>query len=170
VVGIRPFRTGRETSLKLHTFVALVSILGGLAAQPADSALSDRYDGAELPSAAASAPDSGSSTAAIAQTLIGTWQSEGNSRFTRTFAVDGSVTDRYEGDESSTTKAKWRLFTAKDRDPLLDSVVAGVTYLRMDNGSDVTFYAIVKADRRRLQLRYADRRGFMLKFRRVSGP
>jgi len=80
------------------------------------------------------------------------------------------VTDRYEGDESSTSKAKWRLFTAKDRDPLLDSVVAGVTYLRMDNGSDVTFYAIVKADRRRLQLRYADRRGFMVKFRRVSGP
>jgi hypothetical protein len=146
-----------------------VSILGGLAAQPADSAVWDRYDGAELPSVAASAPDSDSSTAAIAQTLIGTWQSEGNSRFTRTFAVDGSVTDRFEGDESSTTKAKWRLFTAKDRDPLLDSVVAGVTYLRMDNGGDVTFYAIVKADRHHLQLRYADRRGFMLKFRRVSG-
>ena len=40
----------------------------------------------------------------------------------------------------------------------------------MDNGTDVTFYAIVNADRRHLQLRYADRRGFMVKFRRVSGP
>ena len=146
--------------MKLHTFVALVSILGGLTAQPADSAPR---------SAAASTPD-GSSTAAIAQTLIGTWQSEGDPKFTRTFAADGNVTDRHEGDESSTTKAKWRLFTAKDRDPLLDSAVVGVTYLRMDSGTDVTFYAIVKADRHRLQLRYTDRRGFMLKFRRVSGP
>lgn len=153
--------------MRWHTFVVLLGVLGGLTSQPGDAAIRDRDDQAEHPSAAASAPHSDSSTAAIAQTLIGAWRSDGNSRFTRTFGADGTVTDRFEGDESATTKAKWRLFTAEDRDPLLDSVVKGVTYLRVDDGADVTFYVIVRADRRHLHLRYADRRGFLLRFTRV---
>ena len=49
----------------------------------------------------------------------------------------------------------------------LDSVVPGVTYLRVENGGDVTFYAILKLDRKHLDLRYADRGGSLLRFIRV---
>ena len=161
-------RIWRDTSLRLHTFVALVSILGPLPSGLANPGTRNPCQGAGRRPAAGEAPLNDSSTAALAQTLIGTWQSDGDSRFTRSFDVDGTVTDRYEGDESATTKGKWRLFTGKNRDPLLDSVVKGLTYLRIDNSGDVTFYVVVKADRLHLHLRYADRRGFSLKFTRTK--
>ena len=116
----------------------------------------------------ASAPQRDSSTAAASKALVGAWQLQGNPRFTRTFTADGMVTDRFQGNPEDTTKGAWRLFTARDRDPLLDSVVPGVTYLRVENGGDVTFYAVIKLDRKRLDLRYADRGGSLLRFTRVG--
>ena len=134
----------------MYPFQVVTCILCVLAVQPA-----------------AWAEKSGASTAAISKILIGSWRSEANVRFTRTFAADGSVTDRMEANEADTTKAQWRLFTDKDRDGALEKVMPGVTYLRVDNGTDVIFFEIVKADRRRLYLRYADRRGLLLRFTRV---
>jgi hypothetical protein len=109
------------------------------------------------------------STAAVAKLLPGAWRMDGNPKFTRTFRADGAMVDLYEGDESATVKGKWRLLNADDRDPLLDSAVPGTVYLRVESGADVTFYAVVSADRRRLRLQYTDRRGFVQNFTRVPG-
>ena len=109
------------------------------------------------------------SASAIAKILPGTWRMDGNPKFTRTFQADGAMIDQYEGDKSATVRGKWRLFTSKDRDPLLDSAVPGVVYLRVEDGGDVTFYAVVLADRERLRLQYTDRRGFTQEFTRVTG-
>ena len=138
--------------LRFPALLVLVNLLGGVSL---------------LFASAVQAHAAPPSTAAVAKTLTGVWRLDGNSKFTRTFDADGAMTDRYQGDESATLKAKWSLFTSKDRDARLDSVLPGVTYLRVDDGMALTFYAVVKADGHQLHLRYTDRRGSVLNFTRL---
>jgi hypothetical protein len=45
--------------------------------------------------------------AAVKRTLTGTWQNSADTRFTRQFNADGTVIDRYEGDDSATIHGTW---------------------------------------------------------------
>jgi len=51
-------------------------------------------------------------------TLIGSWRSEQDAQFTRTFTASGSVTDSYEGDGSATATGTWKIITADELPPI----------------------------------------------------
>jgi hypothetical protein len=106
-------------------------------------------------------------TSAIDRLLVGTWQLIGDAKFTRTFAADGTATDRYQGDPTLTTTATWRLFTNANRDPALDSVAPGKTYMKIDSPKETLFFVVVQVNQSTLQLQYADRAGHVMKFRRT---
>jgi hypothetical protein len=89
------------------------------------------------------------------------WKSNSDPKFTREFMVDGTVYDRYEGDDSATTKSTWSTFTAKDPDPgatmYLDE---SAYYLAIrDEQSDPFIFAIISNTESSLSLLYMNRGG-----------
>lgn len=41
--------------------------------------------------------------------VVGTWRSKQDSKFTREFRADGTIVDRYEGDDSATIEGSWSM-------------------------------------------------------------
>lgn len=110
---------------------------------------------------------SATSTERICQNIAGLWQSAEDPAFTRTFNVDGTVTDHYRGDPSATSVGTWSIFTSANPDPALDTVVPGVIYLEIESNEDKIFFSIVRINDNELQLKYLDRQGYSMNFTRV---
>jgi hypothetical protein len=56
---------------------------------------------------ATEAPAASVDLTAIKRMLVGTWQNNADTGFTRQFNADGTMTDRYEGDDSATIHGTW---------------------------------------------------------------
>lgn len=51
----------------------------------------------------------GEENQATESAVVGTWRSKQDSKFTREFRADGTIVDRYEGDESATIEGSWSM-------------------------------------------------------------
>jgi hypothetical protein len=102
---------------------------------------------------------------AVTRAMVGVWRSADDPKFTREFRGDGTVTDRYEGDEGATKEGIWGAFTA-------DMAVAGLTtgltpgtvYVQVTIDDSSLYFSVIRAADT-LELLYLDR-GEQLNFTR----
>ncbi|MDB5238633.1 MAG: hypothetical protein JWM46_903 [Candidatus Kaiserbacteria bacterium] len=101
--------------------------------------------------------------------MAGTWQATDDAKATRTFSMDGTVTDRYAGDASATDTGTWEVV-----DPTKEVIgvpaesVAGMTVLRMNfEHSGAFFYTVLSLTDNGLELSYLGR-GNTLSYTKVK--
>ncbi|MDP3402485.1 MAG: hypothetical protein Q8S35_00825, partial [bacterium] len=82
------------------------------------------------------------STVQTSMDLSGTWRSKQDARFVRVFAVDGTITDRYEGDDSATVTGTWNVVEdlASERPELV--VNGNVQVIRVQFAEEMLYFAI----------------------------
>ena len=107
------------------------------------------------------------STVQSAMDLSGTWQSKQDPRFVRVFTTDGSVTDRYEGDESATVTGTWTVVEdpATERPEL--PVIENTQVIKVQFAEEVLYFAIANLTETDLSLIYLSGNG-TLEFSRVN--
>lgn len=100
---------------------------------------------------------------------VGKWQSSDDSKFTREFREDGTVTDTYEGDASATVTGTWSQVIDVAAEPFQFPAVGGATFLKLVLDGE-TFYFSVSADTTadKLVLVNLSGRGNILSFTRVK--
>lgn len=107
--------------------------------------------------------------AVIHNALVGTWQSQNDTKLTREFDADGTTIERYEGDDSGTNIGRWTLFFGKSPPPgfsghkLEDKVV----YLIIDQNGDVLLFALAGLTRSDMKMIYLER-GNVMTFARLD--
>ena len=100
---------------------------------------------------------------------VGKWQSSDDSKFTREFREDGTVTDTYEGDASATATGSWSQVVDVAVEPVQLPVVGGATILKLILSGEAYYFAIstdTTADK--LVLINLGGRGNILSFTRVQ--
>lgn len=102
--------------------------------------------------------------------VVGTWKSQEDPKFTRTFSADGTVTDRYEGDASATETAAFVTI-----DPIVVEVpgvpaasLSDVTVIRIDFASGPMFFSINTLTDTELAMTNLSGRGNILTFTKVQ--
>ena len=101
--------------------------------------------------------------------VVGLWESEEDSKFTREILNDGSVVDRYQDDADS--KGRWMVFTKEIPDTTFNgSLDEGSVYLSLTmSETEKLYFRILRADKDSLELSYLDR-GNTLSFTRIPKP
>lgn len=89
-----------------------------------------------------------------AEAMVGVWQSVQDSKFTREFQEDGTVIDRYEGDDSATVEGSWYLFMYPTDERVPFTIQPGVQYLRITMPEEVLYFSVTKVDAADLELVY----------------
>jgi len=119
------------------------------------------------PWAAADAPRP--SLDAVQHALIGTWQSLGDTRFTRELNADGTAVDRYEGAPHDAITGHWLAFSgaAPPKEAQGRKLVADAFYVELDQQGDTLVFAVVQIDSQSMQLFNLDR-GNLLSFSRFK--
>ncbi len=109
---------------------------------------------------------SGGSIEQSAMDLSGTWISKQDARFVRVFTTDGTITDRYEGDDSATVRGTWNVVEdpATERPELV--VNEGVQVIKVQFAEEVMYFAIANLTETDLSLIYLSGNG-TLEFSRV---
>lgn len=99
--------------------------------------------------------------------LSGTWRSKEDARFVRVFNVDGTITDRYEGDERATVTGTWNVVEdpATERPELV--VNEDMQVIRVQFAEEVLYFAIVNLTETDLSMIYLSGNG-SLEFTRVN--
>lgn len=99
--------------------------------------------------------------------LSGTWRSKEDARFVRVFNVDGTITDRYEGDDTATISGTWNVVEdlANERPELL--VNGNVQVIKVQFAEEVMYFAIANLTETDLSLIYLSGNG-SLEFTRVN--
>ncbi|MBI5456472.1 hypothetical protein HY969_01905 [Candidatus Kaiserbacteria bacterium] len=105
-------------------------------------------------------------SAAIAANIVGTWKSTDDAKFSRTFLADGTVIDKYEGNEDATTEGMWKTFMGTDAENAPAPLDEGVVYLKITMPEEVLFLSIPKLTADALEMMYLSG-GETLKFTRV---
>ncbi|MDP3402428.1 MAG: hypothetical protein Q8S35_00525, partial [bacterium] len=107
------------------------------------------------------------STVQTSMDLSGTWQSKQDARFVRVFTVDGTITDRYEGDDSATVTGTWNVVEnlASERPELV--VNGNVQVIRVQFAEEVLYFAIAALTETDLSMIYLSGNG-SLEFERVN--
>lgn len=120
---------------------------------------------AASPSQPAGPPD----LAVVRATLVGTWQSSDDTRFTRELDADGQATDRHEGDDAGVVNGHWMLFlgSAPPADMRGRKLVPGAVYLRLQQNDDVLVYGLVSLSSADLKMVYLEG-GNVLSFMRLK--
>lgn len=103
------------------------------------------------------------------QALVGMWRSKDDSKFTREFRADGTITDRYEGEESATSSGTFMVFTSTMTKPegVMFDLDADVAYIRAIMDGEGYNFRVSSVSANELELIYMDRGG-MLRFERVQ--
>lgn len=91
----------------------------------------------------------------ITSGVIGTWRSDDDSKFQRTFSVDATVVDTYEGDEA-VTEGRWAVFTAPEGEPPPFPIAKGTVYLRLSFLEEVLYFKVVALTNNNLELVFLD--------------
>lgn len=99
--------------------------------------------------------------------LSGTWRSKDDSRFVREFGADGTVTDRYEGDDSATIRGSWNFVEnpAEEQASLPD--MSGARVIKIQFLEEVMYFAITELSENDLSMIYLSGNG-SLEFTRVN--
>ncbi len=71
--------------------------------------------------------------------LLGIWQSNEDSKFTREFMDTGLVIDRYHGNASATTKGEWSFVMDTSKEPVQLPAISGITVLKIIMGESMYF-------------------------------
>lgn len=95
----------------------------------------------------------------ITANIIGMWKSSDDTKFTRSFSVDASVVDAYEGNDSATVEGRWAVFTAPEGEPPPFQIPAGTIYLKISSVEEVLYFKVLKLDAETLELAYLDGNG-----------
>lgn len=119
----------------------------------------------EQPTEEAAGADVG--TVQSAMDLAGTWRSKEDARFVRVFNVDGTIIDRYEGDESATATGTWNVVEdpASERPELV--VNGTVQVIKVQFAEEVLYFAIANLTETDLSMIYLTGNG-SLEFTRVN--
>ena len=122
-----------------------------------------------LPARAADAAKAPPDLATLKTAVIGTWQSLDDPKFSRELAADGQAVDRYEGDESATTRGHWLMFlgSAPPAGAAGRKFEPNVVYLRLDENGDVLLFALAGLSRSDMKMVYLER-GNLLSFVRLK--
>jgi len=107
------------------------------------------------------------STVQTSMDLSGTWRSKEDTRFIRVFNVDGTITDRYEGDDSATVSGTWNVVEnlASERPELV--VNGSVQVIKVQFAEEVLYFAIANLTETDLSMIYLSGNG-SLEFTRVN--
>lgn len=110
----------------------------------------------------------GADTAAVpSDSIVGTWKSVDDAKFTRTIYENGQYKDTYEGQPSADMSGPWVTFTAENAPSDFPyPTEAGATYLKLDSGSNALYFKISNVTSTDLELIYLDRGG-ALRFTRA---
>lgn len=91
--------------------------------------------------------------------MAGTWKADDDAKATREFSLDGTVTDRYEGDASATDTGTWEVV-----DPTKEVIgvpaesVAGMTVIRLNfEKTGPLFFSVLSVSDTKLELSYLGR-------------
>lgn len=100
--------------------------------------------------------------------MTGTWKSDQDAKFTRTFNADGTVTDAYDGNASATVTGTYStvdplkepagVFGALPLDSLTGMTVFKITFPQ----SEVMYFSVNKLDETSLTLTYIGRGNILL--------
>src|SRR3989338_1288793 len=76
------------------------------------------------------------------QYMVGTWTSSEDAKFSREFKMDGTVTDRYEGDTAATETGTYATVdpTAETGFPVPEASVAGMSVIKIVFPKSGTMY------------------------------
>ena len=105
--------------------------------------------------------------------VVGVWRSSDDAKFTREFGADGTIVDRYEGDDSATAVGTWMVVDpAQEPQEALGAPaenLAGMTVLKLTFSDGVILYAAVNAlTETELRLINVSGRGNILSFTKVQ--
>lgn len=107
------------------------------------------------------------STEDTAFSLAGTWQSTEDARFIRIFSADGSVTDRYEGDDSATISGSWNVVDDPNAEQAELPEVTDARVIKIQFPEEVMYFAITELTASDLSMIYLSGNG-SLEFTRVN--
>lgn len=106
------------------------------------------------------------SNESVSASMTGTWKSSDDTKFTRTFAADGTVTDRYEGEDSATISGQWSVI-----DPTQESVslpvVKDAKVIKIQFPEEALYFAVTSVSETELVMTYLSGNG-VLRFMRVQ--
>lgn len=123
----------------------------------------ERGSGLSQESSTGTAVGSDENTAAE---LPGTWQSTEDARFIRIFSANGTVTDRYEGDDDATTSGTWNFVADPSKEQAELPAVAGMKVIKLQFPEEVMYFTIIDLTTTDLSMTYLGR-GNMLAFKRI---
>lgn len=115
------------------------------------------------PEAATAEPPIGS----IRTGVVGSWRSDADAKFTREFRANGTVVDRYQGNDDATVTGSWHIVTDSSSLPVqLRDLDAG-TLLEISFPEETLYFTVSKVDEDELVMTYAGA-GPTLSFTRVE--
>lgn len=97
--------------------------------------------------------------------LLGVWKSIEDPKFTREFQSDGTVIDRYSGDEAATVEAIWHAFMSPTDEPAPFDTEEGKLYIKILMPEEALFFTLDSVTDTSLQMTYVD--GDTLRFTKV---
>lgn len=98
--------------------------------------------------------------------VVGSWRSTEDPKFTREFTADGTITDRYEGEEGATTTGSWEVVTAASLSGLGLPEVEG-TIIRVQFPEEAFYFSVnAETDQDTLSLTYLGGNGVLV-FERI---
>lgn len=100
----------------------------------------------------------------VARDIVGTWKSTDDAKFTRQFAADGTLIDRYESNDDA-VRGMWKTFMSADGESVPSELKEGVVYLKIAFPEEVMFFSVPKITADSLEMVYLD--GDVLKFTKV---
>lgn len=94
------------------------------------------------------------SSADIRTNITGRWQSTDDSRFRRTFAANGTVTDTYEGNDDATVNGQWSIVTDTTREPVALPDLKDATLLKVSFPEEALYFVVSKITATELEMMY----------------
>lgn len=101
----------------------------------------------------------------VAASIAGTWESTEDTRFTRSFTANGTVTDRYAGMDEATISGTWSFVADPSKEQAELPVVKDAKILKIQFPEEVLYFALQDLTATDLRLLYLTGNG-TLEFKR----
>jgi hypothetical protein len=98
--------------------------------------------------------------------ITGAWRSADDARFVREFRADGTVEDRYEGDEGATVSGAWNVVADPASEQAELPSAEGMRVVKIQFPEEVLYFSVVNVTDTELELSYLGR-GNTLRFTRI---
>jgi hypothetical protein len=97
----------------------------------------------------------------VAQNMVGSWQSVDDPNYSISVTASGKWTDSYQGSNASSSVSEtgdYTIFTSTDPDKDFTGIlVPGVVYVKVAEGTTISYFSVLQASGNELQLSYLDR-------------